>query len=690
MKNSSLFLVSFIAFLLAWGCSEEQVVPRTNPQIVMSAVEIEGTIGVKFSATVQDFGSDQIIEHGFIYAQTTNFEYGETEGPKIGSSEQIAFLGAPSDSFSEIAKAGLQGGRRYAVRAYLKTAEYTVYSSPLSFTSQSTAGFQFERLQYSEPLYFGDTVTVFGKNLSNQISNYAVSVNGQAVTVFDLQKESFRFLLPSMLSFSAPYQSSAYLEFSFEIAGKSLGIIEEVKFREPEFSINSVPQNYGPRLEIKGKYMRSDASYVIARLANGEIRTLDAVYTDSVIFFQSKVAFESLNPKLSVVVRGKTYDLENAVRLNPTELEPNQSIRVKLGNTITLKGVNFNSEIPEANEIILDEGGLYFQPISVTKDTYSFQLNYKEHPYGRQIQVRSKVAGKVSNNSAEVFLTDPGIPIMSYSGVQLTYGEPSIVTIGDFVYQRDGRRVFRIDPKNRKVTQLFTLPVTGYDNFVNYYLLTDGQKLFLYDDYYSYANEGGILTVIDPNTGDKQVFPSMPFLVEQPEAMYAQDGAFYIEGGFVRGEFDVTYSKNRYKLDLSTRQWVQLPGEFKGFREVSKPYSIFDFQGKKYAFSNEMVANQERLVLKSFNPSTEGWTTEKTYLENYQVLRFPSVAVGDFVFPQFKQNHDLRIRWGTDSFEKWDRGVGQFNFLEGFTFGFNDMFYQIGIQLIWEFDQSYF
>jgi hypothetical protein len=182
----------------------------------------------------------------------------------------------------------------------------------------------------------------------------------------------------------------------------------------------------------------------------------------------------------------------------------------------------------------------------------------------------------------------------------------------------------------------------------------------------------------------------MPFLIEQPEAIYARDGAFYIEGGFIRGEFDVTYSKNRYKLDLSTREWVQLPGEFKGERETSKPYSIFDYQGKKYAFSNEIVSNQERLVLKSFNPSTETWSTERTYIENYQVLRFPSVVAGDYVFPQFGQNHDLRIRWGTNSFEKWDRGVGQFHFLEGFTFGLNDMFYQIGNQLIWEFDQSYF
>lgn len=308
MKRQVLF-IAFIALLASTfltACHQEELTPRTNPRFSETSVQKIDETGVEFACNIYDFGSEEIIEYGFLYSLN--------DYPIMENSEIISQVGKPENQFSLKVEQSLIKGANYAVVAFIQTSTERVYSKPIGFVSQGAPGFVFEKLVYKSPIYYGDTITVLGSNLSPLEDRYAVKFQTQAAEILDIDEYSFKFIVPEFFEFNTSGNGLDYFDIILQVLDKTIPLNVEIPFQDPVFQ--DQPTQYidlGKSVEILGNYL-NDANMKIITSDNIPERiyssnvTIDYVGNEKIVFRPKPYPSES-NKHLTLEIRGKLYSL---------------------------------------------------------------------------------------------------------------------------------------------------------------------------------------------------------------------------------------------------------------------------------------------------------------------------------------------------------------------------------------------
>lgn len=225
-----------LCLLAIIGCEKEaKITPRFYPFIITKAVADIDTSGATFEAEILDNGQDKIIDYGFKLSDGTK-------------DNQISLLNITGpENFRLRINADLVDNKNYTVRAYVKTAKYTVLGNQVRFTSLGSMLPEIHDFSPEEG-FDGTLVTLVGKYFSQISSNNKVYVsNNQAVVVYS-SNDTIIFKTPSIAYFGDA-------EISVQ-AGSSNMVTAQKKFRIIGPAIDSLSKAFGysgENLTIWGK-----------------------------------------------------------------------------------------------------------------------------------------------------------------------------------------------------------------------------------------------------------------------------------------------------------------------------------------------------------------------------------------------------------------------------------------------------
>jgi N-acetylneuraminic acid mutarotase len=148
-----------LVFILAFfGCHKMEVTSRDYPRLNTLDVTDISESGATFTAEIIFRSSFDIVDFGFVWAQSTN--------PDLNNADKVIYSSNPaSNRFSVDITTTLEPGIMYYVRSFVQTTDYTVYGNTVGFLSLGSMAP--EILSFSPSTAApGDTITISGKNFS--------------------------------------------------------------------------------------------------------------------------------------------------------------------------------------------------------------------------------------------------------------------------------------------------------------------------------------------------------------------------------------------------------------------------------------------------------------------------------------------------------------------------------------------
>jgi len=157
--------LSIYAMLLFISCTEDnETIPREYPGIETLDVTNISKSGVTFNAKVLHSGTQDIIEYGFVWSN-------KQKDPSLDDEKIILTEELINETFSAEIKTTLAKNRWYHMKAFARTAEYTVYGTHLAFKSLGSNPAFIENF-FPKIGSWGDTIQLNGKHFrkeSNQV-----------------------------------------------------------------------------------------------------------------------------------------------------------------------------------------------------------------------------------------------------------------------------------------------------------------------------------------------------------------------------------------------------------------------------------------------------------------------------------------------------------------------------------------
>jgi len=337
MGKVKLFNLFFWLVILFNSCQTEDSIPQLFPRLGMANLEDFSQEGMLFSAEIYDFGTEPILEYGFVYSNKGILDK--------ENSDRVFRLGTPENTFEIFVNHSLTKGSAYKISAYIVTERYTVYSEPVDFSSQESFHFIFNELVVPNVLFFGDTIEFRGEKISQNLENVKVKVNDQTAYVFDLTDKSFKFKIPDNISVTQDELGDTFFLFDFIIAGKNLQLRQKVAFKKPEFNSGTglVKVKPGATAFIKGKYL-NESKPKVRYLGEGgstiEMEVNQSGGFDQLGFIPILKANDQ-KPSFEVFIRGRWYIVPDFMEFLPATIDPNQTFQVYSGQKIEIKGNNF-------------------------------------------------------------------------------------------------------------------------------------------------------------------------------------------------------------------------------------------------------------------------------------------------------------------------------------------------------------
>jgi hypothetical protein len=595
-------LISFILVaILLVSCHSEEIEPITLPKFSVAFVQNLTNKNVQFAANILDYGSEEIIEYGFVYGKNTPINK--------ENAEYVYLKGKPEKQFSIKATQGMQEGQSYHVSAFIQTKTTTIYSEPYLFTSQGSEGFIFEKINIPDPLYFDDTITVYGKNLSKLFSKYSVYVKQEYAPVVKITEDYFQFLLPKTIRFGGNDSGINTFTFNFEIADKKLSLNETFNFRKPEIKQTSNRTiNFNESIVIEGAYLEDIDLY-----ASYSDRNANTYYPLRILEIQKNFIrlspnanFLVNNPEISLFIRGENINIQNAFTLNPSNFEPSQNITTKVGNIITAKVININPHAVHFNKLLFGHSNSTFQltyPNNVNSKEIQFTLNEN---VSRHTEVYFETFGKKSTNALTITFTDPYIPVAQtiqnnyYPGM---YGSKA-VSSGDKGYIIENGQIYSFHPK----TKLFSVASksSAFYNANVFALTATNDKIY-------FGSNGQTINLFEFNPATNKIskLSNIPTSFSSPKAVYSTSKYIYYEGGFKQDEnYQNIESNERWRYTFSTNSWEKLSSTSL-LTELSNSHLFFRYNNKLYALGEDKVSSFKYIAV--FNENSESWTKTKQF-----------------------------------------------------------------------------
>lgn len=146
-------------------CNKYEFPQTPYPRLETIEVTDISQTGATFRAHLTDFGSQAIVDHGFIWSLSENFIQ---ENDKI----QLGEISGSSEFNGEI-NHGLYKDNTYFVKSYVTTSTYQVFGNVVAFVSKGSKPPIISRFSPTMGKS-GDTVTLTGKNFSSTSSRNKV------------------------------------------------------------------------------------------------------------------------------------------------------------------------------------------------------------------------------------------------------------------------------------------------------------------------------------------------------------------------------------------------------------------------------------------------------------------------------------------------------------------------------------
>lgn len=610
MKARILALLVLTVSLMYSCQKDEDVKPATNPRFSVAFIqELDGD-GVQFAANVYDFGSDEILEYGFVYSPTPV--------PKVEKDDIVSQTGKPSASFELRGTHSMKLGEKYWVAAFIKTSKGIVYSKVIDFVSKGSLGFLFSEIVGPETVFFGDTLEVRGSSFSKIPGNYRVTVQGVPAKVLEVSGLGFKFVLPDLFPIGEKQVTQGLYAFEISVAGKVLELEYPLDFRQANFEIDpNQVVNYEDTLIIEGSYLSSESIEVKYFAENGNEYKLPVVdFSASKIRFRPIAKFQESNPKIQITLRGKKYIVSNSFKLKAPEVDSGQAFLRKTFEWTTLKGKNFNIHYPEMNSLSFGGLDLNYEIQNVSSTNLTFRIWAGNDQFiPRNIEVYPNNSGQNSINSVKLTFTDPVLPFFKAEGVfREDYGIGGGVSMGDYGYFFRVNSIYKFTPSARKME--LVAENKNSDSFLaNIFTLKSPNGKI-----YSGGHSENVFSVqsspqifeFDPSNNTLIKLPKIPSDVIQPLSVYSTDRYLYYEGGFkITPAVGYVEVNERWRYEFATRTWKKLAGQTE-IKDYSLRLKSFWYKGKLYQIG---VENREDNVvaLQKFDQLEETWITVASF-----------------------------------------------------------------------------
>jgi hypothetical protein len=659
MKTRIIKLLLFGVSIFYSCQKEEEVKPATNPRFSVAFIQEIDIEGVQFAANVIDYGSDEILEYGFVYSQAIT--------PRVGKDEVVRQFGKPSEFFELKGVHSMKVGETYRVAAFMKTSRGIVYSKVVNFVSKGSLGFVISEIESKGSVYFGDTIEVKGSNFSNILGNYRVTLQGMPGRVFGVSEKGFKFALPTLFPFGEKQVTQGLYDFEISVAGKVLELEYPLNFREASFQIDpNQTINYEDIVEIEGSYLTSETIEVKYIAENGNEYLLPIVdFSTSMIKFKPVAKFLNPNPEIQVTVRGKKYSILNAFKLKAPEIDPEQVFTQKVFSGFRVSGKNLNIHYPEWNSLSFAKSDLNYVITSVSPTTLSFELLDGESGYfPRENEIYFNNAGQNSTNYVKVRFTDPVLPFMRADQVfKEQVGVGGGVSMGDYGYFFRVKSIYKFTPSTRKME--FVAGIQTPELLANIFTLkSPNGKIYSggHAENVFFNQSSPEIFEFDPSNNTLVKLPKIPSDVIQPFSVYATDKYLYYEEGFkitpAEGYVEVN---ERWRFDFALRIWEKLDGQIE-IKDYSYDFKTFWYNGKLYkiGIDNELGGFN---VLKEFDPIQDLWITKVILSYNFQLYTEVIPIIGN---EAFLASFNLIIKLNLDTFqESIVKNIEQYS--EGFS-----------------------
>lgn len=615
-RRSGYFLLVFIACSVFWiSCvGEKEVVPRTNPRFSIALVQNINENGAEFAADMIDYGSEEILEYGFVFGAEARLTDPDAQF--------VSAMGSPERQFRFRVERGLSVGINYAVRAFLKIPSGVVYSDAVEFISLGSRGFELQEVIHNPQVYFGDTLEFRGINLFDPATTtISVSFEGADVSAFDVKETGFKIKIPKTFSYSAQSFLDRVFRIEILVGEKAFLLNQTLDFKDATFAPLKT-QQYRDTWVLEGEYLFSQQISLgyrnrLGQFVEFEIQTAE----DQSIAFVPRAFFTENVPQLELKVREKTY-LIQPFEIAPTDLEEGQEIRRKIFSGGIVKGSNFNYLIDEPSHLIVDfqdrlELGVFVQ----SSDEVSFSLLPKGALPSREIKIHANNFGEKSAQfatyiyeGAEWILSDLPDGLRT-SRVQ--YG-------GDFNdrgYVFTDKAVFEIQPEIRSIQQVATFNLDfGTESG---FLLNDKEKFyFSVSDPFPFRTDVPLYE-FDANSREIKRISTLPKNGEVK-------GSFFLNGKlhvFLRTYEEGNSSSAVLRFDPETKVWDERnSGEE---RDVIGEFVSFDFEGEAYSFGQILYQNQLRIGVFRWN---DDLTPELVFPMEHFPLRGNAKVIGNRVY----------------------------------------------------------
>jgi hypothetical protein len=602
MENK--YILSLVLLtILFYSCQKEELSPRTNPRFSVAFIQDIDEDGVQFAANVYDFGSDDILEYGFVYSQGAN--------PTYEYAEIIKETGKPGDFFEMSARHSMVKGKEYTVVAFIKTTAGITYSDRFKFISKGSHGFIFEKMELPQQVYFGDTVTVYGKNFSRVAENYSIWVRDSNAKITEVKDDYFRFILPGPFQVNSFSNEPEQVEFLIKIAEKSILINEMVEFRRPLITPSPIQvKNFDETVTIQGDYLgylNAEIEYVNERSG---VRYSLPIFesTKNEISFELKAPFIEQLPKIVLKIKAEEFVLTNLVNINPSELEPGQEFEIFSWDDIIVKTINPNLHYHFYNSFIGDLPESIINTSQIQGNNISLFFDGQYNPLGRQMKIYLNNVGIKSQNSMTVKFKDASLPfILVPESFQPGYGGANRgVTVNDIGYFFIDKSVFKLNPETKEfvfVTGNGQSPLDLASIFA-----VSGPNGKIYTASRNIFNNPGNPEFFEFDTRSERLvkLENIPATSTYPLAVFATDKYLYYDGGFSYSEgFGYTEINDRWRYDFEKKIWEKFEGIIKTDPFIRR-YIPFWYQGELYLLGQEYEGTVGVSLMK-FDPVTESY-----------------------------------------------------------------------------------
>tara|TARA_R110002124_G_scaffold274641_3_gene444611 strand:- start:2372 stop:4462 length:2091 start_codon:yes stop_codon:yes gene_type:complete len=626
MKRHIIF-IALLVFSFLNACDQEELSPRTNPRFSIAYIQELDDSGAEFVSNIYDFGSDEITEYGFLYSLNSY--------PTLSNSEIISQQGKPEKEFTLKAKHSLVKGKVYAVVAYIQTTSERVYSEPFGFVSQGAPGFIFERFEYKSPVFHGDTITVWGSNMSQLHESYAVNFQDKEATIVNIEENAFKFIVPEFSNFNNGENGPDSFNITLQVLDKKLDMNAIFPFQNAEFEERDTQFiDYGGSVEILGKYLQDINLKIVTspdvpeRIYGSNV-SIESAENNKIVFTPNP-KYAGINNNLTLEIRGKLYAMgTDFFAFNPPEINSNQHLLIQPFENFTIKGHNFNTAAARTHKAIVNGHPVSLEGFTTDAESLTFRIADLESFYMRTNNVmKIKTFDQFSEETITFEFTNPDFPYMQnpYATTKPSgyWNWKNMVGYGEKGYALGNHNIFEFDIDQKSVHSIHQLP-NEISQLQFTFGVLHGEKWYIGGGINAISNTvNQSFFVFNLRTKELRRLPDLPFYEKESVLAHAFNGYLYFEGGIVMETGND--HKNRYKFNLQTEEWIRLPDKEFGREYIGRTIA-FEHKEKQFALGDPDGSLIGHFGLFEFDPIRERWKL----LKQFDGLNYSSIKT-DQVF----------------------------------------------------------